>query len=207
MIYFKKDDTSVSKYLVTIDKERLENTSRDILVNCGTIIYKEVTTDYPGMFLRGKHIISQTSEYVGEREYDCETRSIEKLCVYYIKEPDIYKMIMSLLNEEDTTLIDYLLSNPSIPEYDPYEEINNKLKEIEEVVKAKGNNCYKIISLTEELQLLYKTIDMNKDRKSVNEYIPIISSCINLELIDTIDKETIDKVSNFYEKRKVLNRK
>ena len=189
MILIKENDT-VKKYQITIDKEKLSNLKYGIINNCSVIkhIKEKVREDYlpynDGFYIR--NYFQTFVERVSNNDFFGPT-FIDIYQVEYdsYNEPDIIKLINKVIDGSKEAAIELLSYNKSLKK-DYKSEINKLLEDKENI----GDNIEKINELLEEEKY-------NKNQKDIGFYLADIKACISLMLIDECSYDDYQRFCKF----------
>lgn len=198
MYYFKENDSVIEKYKIVFNEERIKELRHEIIDNCSNIIHNEKRTTLPEMFKEDKlKYRNLHTKQIGIREYQDGPDHIEYLVTFdeYIF-PEVVKLIDNmLLGDTNSTLKIVAYHTKTVIDIDKLIAIkSDELDKIDNLnIKAKRQKLNELESLLEEKEL-------NKNQKSIDYYINELKSEINFVLVDTIDKETVERVNNFYRK-------
>lgn len=196
MIYVKENE-SVKKYKIEVNKEKLNNLKYMIIKNCSVIehIKQMVREDYlpfhDGIYIRNywqKFIRRDAnSDFFGptfiniyEVEYD------------YYNEPSIVKIINKVVEGDEEASMELLNYNkPSKKDYKA--EVNKLLEDKDNIEK----NIQKINELIQEEKY-------NKDQKDISFYLSDVKSCISLILVDECSYEDYLRFCKFIDTNEKL---
>ena len=198
MYYFKENDSTIEKYEIVYNEEKVKELRREIIDNCSHIIHNENRTTIPEMFKEDKlRYRNLHSKEIGRREYQDGPDRVEYLVTFdeYIF-PEVVKLIDNMLiGDVESTLKIVSYHTKTIIDIDKLIAIKSgELDKIDNLnIKAKRQKLNELESLLEEKEL-------NKNQKSIDYYINELKSEIKFVLVDTIDKETVERVNTFYKK-------
>ena len=176
MYYFYERDDKVEKYLVTFDKEKMEEIRKEVINNCSMIEHFE----YYG-----------TAEHHSTEKY--EIRNLEKSFLYKSGSKNVYhysydKYIYSELVFYITELLKgntEVLKN-GMPETNIEDTIEYKIKEAEEAYRSISDlDIEEKQKSLEILERLYQQEELNKNQQPINFYWTKLHEIINLELVST----------------------
>lgn len=205
MYYFKEKEDIIEKYLVSFSKETVEKLKIEIIDKCSEIEHHE----YEGAkgpnefdYLR---IRNYEERYVRTQESRDSLQYPDIRIYHYSYDEYKFPYLVSLIDEllkGNISIIDKILNSES--------EIENK--SINERIKIASDELDNIDNLDivkkrtklDELQQLITLQRINKNQKSVKPYYLKLRSLITLKLIDTIKKEEIKRVDDFFGNQRIL---
>ena len=199
MYYFVDKKETIEKYLVSFSKEELEKLKIEIINNCSEIEHHEYEgTDGPNEFdyLR---IRNYKERFVRIQESRDSLQWPDQRVYHYsydeYKFPELVSVIDELLNGNVLVLDTIFNTNPE----SKIETIDERIRKASEELDAIDN--LKIAKKREKLDELQKLIELkklNKKQKSVVPYYSKLKELITLDLVDTITKEEIERVNQFF---------
>ncbi len=200
MIYFKKSENVIEKYVVEIDKEKFEPLQEEIIDNCSEIIHREEEYE-DDIFERSVYpcydVRNIECEKIDTQQYFDKTVNIYRYTYDEYVHPyllDVYRG----LKEEDPSALDELYNFLNVEVI--LEDLKKKIKEYEEII-ARNNRFNWMASVkrkelldeVKEVERRYGNIDKNKP------YIEKILDCLSFKLIDSVSLDKVEEVSNFFE--------
>ena len=196
MYYFLEQKYTIEKYFVSFSKEELEKLKIEIINKCSEIEHYEYDgTEGPNKF-----------DYLQIRNYHEKFIRIQKLYHYSYNKynyPTLVTAIDNLLNGNVQALDVIYNQNPEIT----IKTIDERITETSGELTAIDN-----LNITEKkeklnnLQRLVELKELNKNQKSVIPYYDKVRELITLEYVDSITKEELEKVNQFFENRVDLNK-
>ena len=200
-----KDEKSLKKYKVEVDKCSLEGLKFKIINECSVIKHikqkqreDNLTSDYDFVHIRNyyKKFVERidNNDFYGPPMID-----IYEVEYDLYKEPDIIKIIDEILKGNYDKVLELL-------EYKAEDEIHESLEDkLNKLLSNKDNlnNTEKLIYETKELLDEYKN---TKYQKPVSIYLDDVKKCINLILLDEISYDEYLRVYNFIDKEADLKK-
>jgi hypothetical protein len=207
MEYLRREDNYMVKYEITYDEEELDSLAKTILYKCGKRVHHSYASDYPNA---GKYYENLEMTPIGEQEYWEETRTVYQVEYDEIKVPRLTELIHSLINYDQTDIIDFLFDDERVKDEEPDDGLTRiaKLNEsLITLVTHKGFTDYDkaidILNTIKEIdQQIKKNNDINACRIDENDYIPDIKKLIHIKEIGRMDYETYNSVIEFKKCRK-----
>lgn len=199
MYYFVDKKETIEKYLVSFSKEELEKLKIEIINNCSEIEHHEYEgTHGPNEFdyLRIRNYKERFARVDESRD---SLQWLDQRVYHYsydeYKFPELVSVIDELLNGNVLVLDTIFNTNPE----SKGKTIDEKIRKASEELDAIDN--LKITKKREKLDELQKLIELkklNKKQKSVVPYYVKLRELITLDLVDTITKEEIERVNQFF---------
>lgn len=199
MYYFIDKKETIEKYSVSFSKEELEKLKMEVINNCSEIEHHEYEgTHGPNRFdyLR---IRNYKERFVRIQESRDSLQWPDQRVYHYsydeYKFPELVSAIDELLNGNVLVLDTIFNTNPE----SKIETIDEKIRKASEELDAIDN--LKITKKREKLDELQKLIELkklNEKQKSVVPYYARLRELITLDLVDTITKEEIERVNQFF---------
>lgn len=202
MYYFIEKENVVEKYSVSFDKEELEKLKIQIINNCSEIEhfdYEACEKTYGGPnkfdYLRFRNY---KEVFVGISESRDTLQMPDRKIYHYTydkyKFPKIVNEIDKLLNG-DVSALDNIYYNETkgLTVDEKIMIISNELDEINNLEVDKK------INKINELKRLLELKELNKNQQPIEPYYEKVKKLITMTLVDTISKEEIEKVHNFFE--------
>ena len=200
MYYFIDKKETIEKYSVSFSKEELEKLKIEIINNCSEIEHHEYEgTHGPNKFdyLR---IRNYKERFVRIQESRDSLQWPDQRVYHYsydeYKFPELVSTIDELLNGNVLVLDTIFNTNPE----SKIETIDERIRKASVELDAIDN--LKITKKREKLDELQKLIELkklNEKQKSVVPYYARLRELITLDLVDTITKEEIERVNQFFE--------
>ena len=200
MYYFIDKKETIEKYSVSFSKEELEKLKIEVINNCSEIEHHEYEgTHGPNKFdyLR---IRNYKERFVRIQESRDSLQWPDQRVYHYsydeYKFPELVSTIDELLNGNVLVLDTIFNTNPE----SKIETIDERIRKASVELDAIDN--LKITKKREKLDELQKLIELkklNEKQKSVVPYYARLRELITLDLVDTITKEEIERVNQFFE--------
>lgn len=204
--YIVPSDKKINKYEVIIDEEKLTILKEKIIEECGYIQrIDEDTTELPEVDnIHIRNYQEKVISMVNPKEaFYYNDKSVYH--VTYLKYIDPYLVILidNLLNGNLSSLKE-IYDSENQPKYSYSEYLLKRIESLEEKVSdlLSINNKEEVkytLNLIKKLELLRK---YNINQKSPIIYYEDVKNCIEIKLIDQIDKIETEKVLNFFEEDK-----
>ena len=207
MYYFLEQKYTIEKYFVSFSKEELEKLKIEIINKCSEIEHYEYDgTEGPNKFdylqIRNYH-----EKFIRIRESRDNLQWPDQKLYHYSYDKYNYPTLV--------TAIDNLL-NGNVQALDVIYNQNSEItiKTIDERITETSGELTAIdnLNITEKkeklnnLQRLVELKELNKNQKSVIPYYDKVRELITLEYVDSITKEVLEKVNQFFENRVDLNK-
>lgn len=199
MYYFIDKKETIEKYSVSFSKEELEKLKMEVINNCSEIEHHEYEgTHGPNRFdyLR---IRNYKERFVRIQESRDSLQWPDQRVYHYsydeYKFPELVSAIDELLNGNVLVLDTIFNTNPE----SKIETIDERIRKASAELDAIDN--LKIAKKREKLDELQKLIELkklNEKQKSVVPYYARLRELITLDLVDTITKEEIERVNQFF---------
>ena len=199
MYYFIDKKETIEKYSVSFSKEELEKLKMKVINNCSEIEHHEYEgTHGPNRFdyLR---IRNYKERFVRIQESRDSLQWPDQRVYHYsydeYKFPELVSAIDELLNGNVLVLDTIFNTNPE----SKIETIDERIRKASAELDAIDN--LKITKKREKLDELQKLIELkklNEKQKSVVPYYARLRELITLDLVDTITKEEIERVNQFF---------
>ena len=199
MYYFIDKKETIEKYSVSFSKEELEKLKMEVINNCSEIEHHEYEgTHGPNRFdyLR---IRNYKERFVRIQESRDSLQWPDQRVYHYsydeYKFPELVSAIDELLNGNVLVLDTIFNTNPE----SKIETIDERIRKASAELDAIDN--LKITKKREKLDELQKLIELkklNEKQKSVVPYYARLRELITLDLVDTITKEEIERVNQFF---------
>lgn len=199
MYYFVDKKETIEKYLVSFSKEELEKLKIEIINNCSEIEHHEYEGTHGPNEFDYLRIRNYKERFVRVEESRDSLQWPDQRVYHYsydeYKFPELVSVIDELLNGNVLVLDTIFNTNPE----SKGETIDEKIRKASEELDAIDN--LKITKKKEKLDELQKLIELkklNKKQKSVVPYYAKLRELITLDLVDTITKEEIERVNQFF---------
>lgn len=199
MYYFIDKKETIEKYSVSFSKEELEKLKIEIINNCSEIEHHEYDgTHGPNKFdyLRVRNYKERFVRVQESRDsLQCPDQRVYHYSYDEYKFPELVSVIDELLNG-NVLVLDTIFNTNSESKG---ENIDEKIRKASEELDAIDN--LKIAKKREKLDEFQKLIELkklNKKQKSVVPYYARLRELITLDLVDTITKEEIERVNQFF---------
>lgn len=199
MYYFIDKKETIEKYLVSFSKEELEKLKIEVINNCSEIEHHEYEGTHGPNEFDYLRIRNYKERFVRIQESRDSLQWPDKRVYHYsydeYKFPELVSVIDELLNGNVLVLDTIFNTNPE----SKGKTIDEKIRKASEELDAIDN--LKITKKREKLDELQKLIELkklNKKQKSVVPYYARLRELITLDLVDTITKEEIERVNQFF---------
>lgn len=198
-IFFKETKNTIEKYQLTYNEQELIQLQEIILRKCCPVTRKKLNSvSWPKETSWIKNI--QRGREVGVKEHECEPD--EPIYEYTYDEylpSDLAKQIDNLWKgtkeEKLRGLGNLFIKSPSSLER-MQEDIEALSQEIDRISNKEPE---KKIKKLKELQTLLEIIKKNENLESEDKYRKQAQECIQITLIDTIEKKEAERVYAFFE--------
>lgn len=199
MYYFIDKKETIEKYLVSFSKEELEKLKIEIINNCSEIEHHEYEGAHGPNEFDYLRIRNYKERFVRVEESRDSLQWPDQRVYHYsydeYKFPELVSVIDELLNGNVLALDTIFNTNPEAKN----ETIDERIRQASEELDAIDN--LKIAKKREKLDELQKLIELkklNKKQKSILPYYSKLRELITLDLVDTITKEEIERVNQFF---------
>ena len=199
MYHFIDKKETIEKYSVSFSKEELEKLKIEIINNCSEIEHHEYDGTHGPNEFDYLRIRNYKERFVRVEESRDSLQWPDQRVYHYsydeYKFPELVSVIDELLNGNVLVLDTIFNTNPE----SKCETIDEKIRKASEELDAIDN--LKIAKKREKLDELQKLIELkklNKKQKSVVPYYARLRELITLDLVDTITKEEIERVNQFF---------
>ena len=193
MDYFLKNEEIVEKYLISFNKEKIEQLKEKIIDECSFIEHKEFSSDYFPTFSNKKLIRNLKEIKVGDKEYFEETRAVYLYSFDQYEPPYLVKLIDRLLNNDEKCIREIL-------NYDIYAKISidDKIKLAnQELMKINAEDIYQKKIKLKELEDLVKTKELNKEQQNIEPYYKQLIGLIKFDLVDSMSIDDLNRTIIF----------
>lgn len=202
MYFYDYKESTIDKYEINVDREKLIKLRREIIDNCSIIEHHE----YQSTIIPAESLKIRNLNY--KRNGIMEYKDVPDEPLFYItydeyKFPQLVGIIDRILDDDvDETI---KLYNGKIT--DDYISFDEKISKISQELDDIDNlNIKEKRKKLEELENMLNLAKLNSNQKSVLDYYSKVKSLISFKLVDSISKGEVDKVWNFFEKDKVKNK-
>ncbi|MBQ3021629.1 MAG: hypothetical protein IJD92_05360 [Bacilli bacterium] len=199
MYYFIDKKETIEKYSVSFSKEELEKLKIEIINNCSEIEHHEYEGTHGPNEFDYFRIRNYKERFVRVKESRDSLQWPDQRIYHYsydeYKFPELVSAIEELLNRNVLVLDTIFNTNPE----SKIETIDERIRKASAELDAIDN--LKITKKREKLDELQKLIELkklNKKQKSVVPYYARLRELITLDLVDTITKEEIERVNQFF---------
>lgn len=199
MYYFIDKKETIEKYSVSFSKEELEKLKIEIINNCSEIEHHEYEGTHGPNEFDYFRIRNYKERFVRVKESRDSLQWPDQRVYHYsydeYKFPELVSAIDELLNGNVLVLDTIFNTNPE----SKIETIDERIRKASAELDAIDN--LKITKKREKLDELQKLIELkklNKKQKSVVPYYARLRELITLDLVDTITKEEIERVNQFF---------
>lgn len=199
MYYFIDKKETIEKYSVSFSKEELEKLKIEVINNCSEIEHHEYEGTHGPNEFDYLRIRNYKERFVRVDESRDSLQWPDQRVYHYsydeYKFPELVSVIDELLNGNVLVLDTIFNTNPE----SKGKTIDEKIRKASEELDAIDN--LKITKKREKLDELQKLIELkklNKKQKSVVPYYARLRELITLDLVDTITKEEIERVNQFF---------
>lgn len=199
MYYFIDKKETIEKYSVSFSKEELEKLKIEVINNCSEIEHHEYEGTHGPNEFDYLRIRNYKERFVRIQESRDSLQWPDQRVYHYsydeYKFPELVSVIDELLNGNVLTLDTIFNTNSEAKN----ETIDERIRKSSEELDAIDN--LKIAKKREKLDELQKLIELkklNKKQKSVVLYYARLRELITLDLVDTITKEEIERVNQFF---------
>lgn len=195
MLYFRKNNKVIEKYLISFDKEKIEKLKNEIINKCSFINHIEYESEILPTFTN-KIIRNYIDIPTGEvKMYFEETKDIYRFSYDEYEPPYLVELINQLL-DGNLSAIDKILrydisSKSNIDDRINLANIEFNNINLENIALRKAK--------LEELDKLYKLKELNKDQQSVELYYNQLIGLISFNLIDSLSISELDRIESFFE--------
>ena len=199
MYYFIDKKETIEKYSVSFSKEELEKLKIEVINNCSEIEHHEYEGTHGPNEFDYLRIRNYKERFVRIQESRDSLQWPDQRVYHYsydeYKFPELVSVIDELLNG-NVLVLDTIFNTNSEAKN---ETIDERIRKASEELDAIDN--LKITKKREKLDELQKLIELkklNKKQKSVVPYYAKLRELITLDLVDTITKEEIERVNQFF---------
>ena len=199
MYYFIDKKETIEKYSVSFSKEELEKLKMEVINNCSEIEHHEYEGTHGPNRLDYLRIRNYKERFVRIQESRDSLQWPNQRVYHYsydeYKFPELVSAIDELLNGNVLVLDTIFNTNPE----SKIETIDERIRKASAELDAIDN--LKITKKREKLDELQKLIELkklNEKQKSVVPYYARLIELITLDLVDTITKEEIERVNQFF---------
>ena len=199
MYYFIDKKETIEKYSVSFSKEELEKLKMEVINNGSEIEHHEHDGTHGPNEFDYLRIRNYKERFVRVQESRDSLQWPDQRVYHYsydeYKFPELVSVIDELLNGNVLVLDTIFNTNPE----SKGETIDEKIRKASEELDVIDN--LKITKKREKLDELQKLIELkklNKKQKSVVPYYARLRELITLDLVDTITKEEIERVNQFF---------
>ena len=214
MIYIKENENNFEKYEVKFDEIALKKLRTEIVINCSetTHVKKECRQEeIPNSIAIDNAIIC----YIENVRYWKSGHTGIELDDYYEYEYDLYYceyifhecqplvcFIDNIIFGDEKSL--EILFDKNFASIEKFPTVKEKIFMLkEESEKINSNNRKKLKELYTELKELLEMEELNEGQEPVEPYFYKLASLVDFKLIDTISKEEINRVNNFFGEEKI----
>ncbi len=193
MYYFLKNDEIIEKYLISFNKEKIEQLKEKIIDECSFIEHKEISSDYFPTFSDKKLIRNLKEIKVGNKEYFEETRDVYLYSFDQYEPPYLVKLIDRLLNNDEKCISEIL-------NYDIYtkKSIDDKIKLAnQELMEINAEDIYQKKIKLKELEDLVKSKELNKEQRSIEPYHKQLIGLVKFDLVDSMSIDDLNRAIFF----------
>ena len=193
MYYFLKNEEIVEKYLISFNKEKMEQLKEEIIDECSFIEHKEISSDYFPVSSDIKLIRNFKKIKDGIKEYFEETRDVYLYSFDQYEPPYLVKLIDRLLNNDEKCI-------SKILNYDicTKKSIDDKIKLAnQELMKIDAEDIYQKKIKLKELENLVKSKELNKNQQSIEPYYKRLIRLIKFDLVDSMSIDDLNRVIFF----------
>ncbi len=193
MYYYLKNEAIVEKYLISFNKEEIEQLKEKIIDECSFIEHKEISSDYFPTFSDKKLIRNLKEIKVGNKEYFEETRGVYLYSFDQYEPPYLVKLIDRLLNNDEKCISEIL-------NYDIYakKSIDDKIKLAnQELMEINDEDIYQKKIKLKELEDLVKSKELNKEQRSIEPYHKQLIGLIKFDLVDSMSIDDLNRAIFF----------
>lgn len=194
---FKKNESEINKYIITIDTEKLLEIKDESIYKCG----QKVKKSFQGYSFdkRGLYYKDFKEEFIRWVEHDCFPDSqLYRYTYTEFKRTYLSTLIDNIINGSINS-INELMSLDTSKEFDNYNSEISKC--LEEVSNISDKDYVNKINALNKLKELYDNQEFNSDRQDIKEYYIKASNCIRINLVSTIDRVTFDRVMYFIDNK------
>ena len=195
MVYVKEQN-SIKKYNVEVDKEKLNELRNKIILNCSYLTHFERKLredDVPNEddYLTYRNLKKQFIGIVETRDFfSSGWENLYKVAYDMATFPEVIKLIDEVMNDKYNNIL--VLINYKEPKVKHEKQKTNiNISSIEEARNAKDK-------IDEIINTFYNQ-KLNENRVSVNNYMNEVKSCIKLILVDELDFESYNIVYKFFD--------
>lgn len=198
MYYFIKKEDVVEKYEVSVDKIKLANLRSEVINDCSEITHQEYD-EFEKYFPRKSDIFVRNLKQTRLKLIDFNDLYTPSEYLYHFsydeyKPPHLVTLIDKLLNDDDSVLDEIYhptIDTKIIPFAERVKLANKQLAEIDD------SDLESMKVLAKEVEELADQAILNKNQKPVMEYYKLLQNLINLNLVDTISNDELNRTDNF----------
>lgn len=199
MYYFEEGTNLIKKYKVSYSKEELLLLRKEIIDNCSEIIHKDYETTTGPSSNDPLKIRNLVRCQIGVKEYRMNTLMPDRKLYRYIYDeynfPYLVSLIDRLINGDVSALKEIFNINYDKelkPFQDKVDKASSELDSIDNLrVREKRAKL-------DELQRYLEQLEYNKKQVSVIPYYQKVIDYLNLELVDTISRDSVTRVNSFF---------
>lgn len=194
---FKKNESEINKYIITIDTEKLLKIKDESIYKCG----QKVKVSFNGYSLdkRGMYYQDLKEEFIQWVEHDGFPDSqLYRYTYTEFKKTYLSTLIDNIINGSINS-INELMSLDTSKEFDNYNSEISKC--LEDVSNISDKDYINKINALNKLKELYEKQEFNSDRQDIKKYYIDASNCIRINLVSTIDRVTFDRVMYFIDNK------
>lgn len=200
MYYYADKKEFVEKYLITFSKDELENLRIDVINNCSEIVHHEYDATHGPNKYDGLKIRNYSEKFIKIKESNDSLQWPDQKIYHYSYDEYKFPNLVSIIDElikGNTFVLDELLNDSIISKVETIEErIKKASDELDNIDNLKIHEKKEKLN---ELQHLINLNELNKNQKSIIPYYDKLNKLLVLELVDTISKEELERVYQFFE--------
>lgn len=206
MYFFVEKEKKVEKYQVSYDEELIKKLRKEIINNCSLIEHCEYDSTCEPCLLYGNSqaddcCIKNYSEYFSHvRESRDSLQYPDQDIYHYSYDKYIYPQLVLYIDEFLGGNVQIIgtapkISNVGVKLKKRIDKLSKELDSIDNLeIKQKQEKL-------EELKKVVEQAKLNENQKSTAEYLEKFNELVRIELVDTLQKEEIDRVNAFYERK------
>lgn len=199
MYYFIDKKETIEKYSVSFSKEELEKLKIEVINNCSEIEHHEYEGTHGPYKFDYLRIRNYKERFVRIQESRDSLQWPDQRVYHYsydeYKFPELVSAIDELLNGNVLVLDTIFNTNPESKIETIEERIRKAFAELDAIDNLK---ITKKREKFDEIEKLIELKKLNEKQKSVVPYYARLRELITLDLVDTITKEEIERVNQFF---------
>lgn len=204
MYFYSEKEKTFEKYQVSYDEELIKKLREEIINNCSLIEHCEYDSTIEPYSFRIKsddYCIKNYSErFVGVRESRDNLQYPDEDIYHYSYDKYIYPQLVLYIDEFLDGNVQIIEMAPEITNVTTFfqKQIDNLIQEIDSVDNLGFEQKIKKL---EELKKITEQAELNKNQKSTEKYLEKFNELVRIKLVDILQKEEIDRVNAFYERK------